>query len=224
MLIIRNVRVNPRYIKAKYGKGFFGSFAKLISKTVSRVAKNKALRKGLNTAIAGGKSTLTKAAVTGKQLVKDSIKKGYLKKGLEAAVDIGTQLAVNHMNKGIDFSADVARNTIDKKLSKDSPLHKLSNSIVDTVKEKAKKVGQQSTNRLGNEILKRTVDSNKKDTPNKQIQRITTGSMKQQGKQSSSRIGNKRSRVNVGKKANGYKRRKKIDWNDVRLNSLIAEQ
>ena len=228
MLIIRNVRVNPRYIKPKYGKGFFGSFAKLMSKTMSRVAKNKALRKGINAAIAGGKNALTNAAVSGKQLLKDGMKEGYLKKGIEAAVDIGTQLAVNQLNKGIDFSADALRNSIDKNLSKDSTLHLLSNSIVDSVKDKAKEVGRQSTNRLSDEILKRAVSGNKSDdkkaTSNKSIQRITSDKVKQQGMQSTSRIGKKRSRATAGKKAGVSKRKKRIDWNDVSLNSLIAKQ
>ena len=237
MLIIRNVRVNPRYIKPKYGKGIFGSFAKLVSKAVSRIAQNKTIHKGINAAIAGGKSSLVKAATNGKKLAKKSLKNGYLQKGLETAVQIGTQLATNQANKGIDFAADALHDTINKKLSSDSPLRHISNAVVNSAKEKAKELTQESTNRLGSEILQRATDRSKgsdknnnlvvkTSVSNKQIPRIQHSKLKQHGsdvKQSNSRIGKKRTRVTSINK-NGNKRKKKIDWNDESLNSLIAKQ
>lgn len=240
MLIIRAVRVNPKYIKPKYGRGIFSSFVKLISKTASSVAKNQTLRKGLNAAISGGKQALKKATTEGKQLARNSIKKGYLKKGLEAVVDTGTQLALNHVNKGIDSSADILKKTIDNKLSEDSPLRHISNSFVDSVKEKAKEVGEKSANRLGKEILKRAVDQKGYEKPSSS-KNATTFNQKQQGSNkkaphtsskgkrsqmisnATQRTGSKRKIATV-KTQGTSKRRKKINWNDVSLNSLIARQ
>ena len=123
MLITGRIRYNPKYIRPKYGRGLFSSFSRLISSAALRVAQSNAWKKGLNSAIALGKSGsqlaskgLKKAIDKGTKAAKKSLKDGHLNKALQLTVDTSSELALDQLNKGIEASADFVKEKLDKKL------------------------------------------------------------------------------------------------------------
>ena len=193
-MLIARIRVNPRYIKPKYGSGIFSSFIKFISKAASRVAKNRTI----NDAIAGGKQVLNKVAVSGKELAKEAIEKGYLKKPLEAAINFGAEQVANQLNKGIKSSTNFAKSKLDKTLTNHPAIHNLANTFVDSLGNKAKEIGEQSVNRISKDLIQRTGGKRKREAS----QQRTAKKIKKKKKST---------------------KQKTIDWGDLDLNTLIAK-
>ena len=147
MLISSRIRYNPRYIKPKYGIGMFSSFTRLVSNAASKLAHNKALKRGLYTAISIEKSGsqlatkgLKKAINTGAKVAKDSIKKGRLNKAFQIAVDSGAEIALNQLNRGVEATGNYVKEKLEKTLP--TGAQHISNQTIGSAVAGAKQIGQ----------------------------------------------------------------------------------
>jgi hypothetical protein len=212
MLVIR-VPYNARYIKPKYGYGFFNSFARFVSNAARKVGRSTTVKKALHKAISEGKSGLSKAAKSGSEIVKAGLKNPAVRKGLQPIIDAGAEFAVQQINKGIDSSISHVKEKIDKKLPSGT-LQNTSNLLLDAAGEKVKALGKQKVKQL----TQRLSDDNSKTIETDNIPETKTKT-----KKSESNVKSKTKRKSSTKSKTGGKRQK-IDWGDQTLNSLIARQ
>ena len=208
MLINTRVRHNPKYIKPKYGSGVFSSFTRLVSNAAGRVARSS--KRGLNKAISIGKSGsqlaskgLQKALVSGVKAAKESVKSGNLNRALQAAVDSGSEIALEQLNRGVEAMGNYVKQKLEKSLPT-GVAQEISHNLIDGAVEDAKEVGRKNVEKLSNHLTK-TLKEAKKTT--------STKSGVKRKKKSSASTGNTK-----------VKRKKKVDWGDQSLNSIIARQ
>ena len=201
MLINKRIRLNPRYIKPKYGSGMFSSFTRLISNAASRVSKSNALNKAISLGKAGtqlASKGLKKAVNSGIKAAKESVKSGNLNKALQRAVDSGSEIALEQLNRGVEATGDYVKEKLKKSLPS-GVAQDISNNIIDGAVQDAKQIGQKNVEKLSNRLTSSLKETQKKNTKGTK------------GKQKS--ISNAK-----------VKRKRKVDWGDKSLNSLIAHQ
>ena len=145
MLINTRVRHNPKYIKPKYGKGVFSSFTRLVSNAAGRAARSG--KRGLNKAILIGKSGsqlaskgLQKTLVSGVKVAKESVKSGNLNKALQAAVDSGSEIAHEQLNRGVEATGNYVKQKLEKSLPA-GVAQEIWHNLIDGAVEDAKEVG-----------------------------------------------------------------------------------
>ena len=205
MLINKRIRLNPKYIKPKYGSGMFSSFTRLISNAASRVSRSNALKQGLNKAISLGKSGsqlaskgLKKAVNSGIKAAKESVKSGNLNKALQRAVDSGSEIALEQLNRGVEATGNYVKEKLEKSLPS-GIAQDISNNIIDGAVQDAKQIGQKNVEKLSNHLTATLKEAKKKNAK---------GTKRKQKSTSNTKV----------------KRKKKVDWGDKSLNSLIAHQ
>ena len=159
MLINTRVRHNPKYIKPKYGKGVFSSFTRLVSNAAGRAARSS--KRGLNKAISIGKSGLQKALVSGVKVAKESVKNGNLNKALQAAVDSGSEIALEQLNRGVEATGNYVKQKLEKSLPA-GVAQEISHNLIDGAVEDAKEVGQKNVENLSNRLTKTLKEAEKK--------------------------------------------------------------
>ena len=198
MLINVRVRHNPKYIKRKYGSGVFSSFTRLISNAAGRVAKSTTLKrasKGLQKAISSG----VKAA-------KESAKSGNLNKALQAVINSGSEIALEQLNRGVEATGNYVKQKLEKSLPA-GVAQEISHNLIDGAVKDAKQIGRKNVEKLSNH-LSTTLKGTEKTTTAK-----SSGGAKRK----------KKSTTNGGNTTK-VKRKKKVDWDDRSLNSIIARQ
>ena len=192
MLINNRIRYNPKYIKPKYGSGMFSSFTRLISNAASKVSKSNALKQGLNRAISLGKSGsqlaskgLKKAISSGVKAAKESVKSGNLNKALQRAVDSGSEIALEQLNRGVEATGNYVKEKLEKSLPS-GVAQDISNNIIDGAVQDAKQIGQKNVEKLSSHLTA-TLKGAKKNTK---------GTKRKQKSASSARV--KRKKRSIG--------------------------
>ena len=161
MLINTRVRHNPKYIKPKYGKCVFSSFTRLVSNAAGRAARSS--KQGLNKPISIGKSGLQKALVSGVKVAKESVKNGNFNKALQAAVDSGSEIALEQLNRGVEATGNYVKQKLEKSLPA-GVAQEISHNLIDGAVEDAKEVGQKNVENLSNRLTKTLKEAEKTAT------------------------------------------------------------
>ena len=201
MLINKRIRLNPKYIKPKYGSGMFSSFTRLISNAASRVSRSNALNKAISLGKTGtqlASKGLKKAVSSGIKAAKESVKSGNLNKALQRAVDSGSEIALEQLNRGVEATGNYVKEKLEKSLPS-GVARDISNNIIDGAVQDAKQIGQKNVEKLSNHLTASLKEAKKKNTK---------GTKRKQKSTSNTKV----------------KRKRKIDWGDKSLNSLIAHQ
>ena len=54
-MLVKRVRINNRYVKPKWGRGIFSSFANILKNTARKIGRNTKVKKALDSAISARK-------------------------------------------------------------------------------------------------------------------------------------------------------------------------
>ena len=207
VMIIKTHTLNPRYIKPRYGRGFFGSFSRVLSGGLKRVKNSSILKKGLHNAISVAKKTAVKTGKAAKQ----SLKNGALRDIAKAGLDVAGTLASEHLNKTIESAASKVQTQMDKKIPTNSPLRNIADGIVQGSAEIGKTLAHNALSKAKNGIINKVTSNGGSQKKSIVIKRNKT----------STKV---RKQQTPRRKTTSKKKKKKVDWGDMNLNSLIASQ
>ena len=155
MLINARVRHNPKCIKPKYGSGVFSSFTRLISNAAGRVAKSNTLKRA--------SKGLQKVIISGVKATKESAKSGNLNKALQAAVNSGSEIALEQLNRGVQATGNYVKQKLEKSLPA-GVAQEISHNLIDGAVEDAKEVGRKNVEKLSNRLTKTLKEAEKTGT------------------------------------------------------------
>lgn len=208
VMILKTHNVNPKYLRPKYGRGFFGGFSRVIKGGLNRMKNSSTLKKGLHNAIAAAKKTAIK---TGK-VAKKSLKNGALHDIAKVGLDVAGTLASEHLNKTIEKAANAVQTQIDKKLPENSALRGIADGIVQGSADIGKTLAQNALTKTKTGILNKASGG---EGP------LRNKAIRQRKKKPTT---TKRKQTLTSKKVRKKGGKKRVNWGDYSLNSLIAAQ
>ena len=88
-MLVKRVRVNNRYVRTKWGRGIFSSFANILKSTARKIRHSGGVQKALNTAISAGK--------IGTKVIKKVAQNPEVQRTINSIIESGTEKAVDHL-------------------------------------------------------------------------------------------------------------------------------
>ena len=122
---MKRVRLNNRYVRTKWGRGIFSTFANILKSTARRIRHSGGVRKALDTAISAGK--------IGSKVVKKVAQNPEVQRTINSLIETGTERAVDHLINKVGEKLPVSGELVDQ----------VGSVAKNVVKNKAKEITQQ---------------------------------------------------------------------------------
>lgn len=137
-MFVQRVKVNNRYIRPKYGKGFFGRFTRLLSNTARKVAQSSRVKNALNSAISLGK--------VGTKVLKNVAKNPAVRQSINSLIETGAENAIDHI-------ISKAKGKVDQYMPENEALRNISDTVLDQAGAKVKNIAKNKAKSLSDKIL-----------------------------------------------------------------------
>ena len=124
-MLVRRVRLNNRYVRTKWGRGIFSSFANILKSTARKIRQSGGVRKALDTAISAGK--------IGTKVIKSVAKNPEVQRTINSIIESGTEKAVDHLINKVGEKLPVSGELVDQ----------VGSFAKNVVKDKAKEITNQ---------------------------------------------------------------------------------